>query len=123
VDTSGRERVITEWDSQFGHIGMHLRSMWRDGWLCTVYLPSSGDHPGATAMSDVAAQLGGAALDATVRYDGSEGELYNLAEDPYQWHNLWDDPAHKVMRSDLVADLLDHLPPARHPALPVEAPA
>jgi arylsulfatase A-like enzyme len=74
-------------------------------------------------MSDVAAQLGGAVLDATVQYDGTEGELYNLAEDPHQWRNLWDDPAHKAMRSDLVADLLDHLPPARHPALPVEAPA
>ena len=118
----GRERVITEWDSQFGHIGMHLRSMWRDGWLCTVYLPSSGEHPGATQMSDVAAQIGGAVLDATVHYDGTEGELYNLTEDPNQWHNLWDDPAARAMRSDLVADLLDHLPPVRDPVLPIEAP-
>jgi arylsulfatase A-like enzyme len=123
VDAAGRERVLTEWDSQFGHIGMHLRSIWRDGWLCTVYLPSKGDHPGATAISDVAAQIGGAVLDATVQYDGTEGELYNLADDPHQWRNLWDDPAHKSLRSDLVADLMDNLPPVRDPLLPVEAPA
>ena len=120
---SGRERVLTEWDSQFGHIGMHLRSMWRDDWLVTVYLPSSGDHPGSTEMSEVAAQLGGAVLDATVRYDGTEGELYNLADDPYQWHNLWDDPTARSTRDDLVADLGEHLPTVRNPLLGVEAPA
>ncbi|MBV8236058.1 MAG: sulfatase-like hydrolase/transferase [Acidimicrobiia bacterium] len=119
---SGRERVLTEWDSQFGHIGMHLRSMWRDDWLVTAYLPSSGDHPGSTEMSEVAAQLGGAVLDATVRYDGTEGELYNLADDPYQWHNLWDDPTARSTRDDLVADLGEHLPPVRNPLLAVEAP-
>ena len=73
-------------------------------------------------MSDVAAQIGGAVLDATVHYDGTEGELYNLTEDPNQWHNLWDDPAARAIRSDLVADLLDHLPPVRDPVLPIEAP-
>ena len=31
--------AITEWDSQFPHIGMHLRSIYRDGWLCTAYEP------------------------------------------------------------------------------------
>ena len=30
--------------------------------------------------------------------------------DPHQWHNLWDDPAHKSRRDDLVADLYDSLP-------------
>ena len=117
-----RERVITEWDSQFGHIGMHLRSMWRNNWLVTVYLPSNGDHPGSTPMSEVAAQLGGAVLDATVQYDGTEGELYNLADDPHQWHNLWDDPTASATRDDLVADLMANLPPVRDPLLPVEAP-
>ncbi len=33
----GRERIITEWDSQFAQIGMHLRSIYRDGWLLTAY--------------------------------------------------------------------------------------
>ena len=26
-----------------------------------------------------------------IRYDGTEGELYNLREDPLQWRNLWND--------------------------------
>jgi len=119
---SPRERVITEWDSQFGHIGIHLRSMWRDNWLVTMYLPSNGDHPGSREMSDVVTQLGAAVADKTVRYDGTEGELYNLADDPLQWHNLWDDPSARSVRDDLVADLVDNLPPVRDPLLPVEAP-
>jgi hypothetical protein len=117
-----RERVLTTWDSQFGHIGIHLRTMWRDDWLVTVYLPSDGSHPGSREMSDVIEQLGAGVVDATVHYDGSEGELYNLAEDPNQWHNLWDDPSAAAIKSDLVADLLDHLPPVRDPLLTVEAP-
>ena len=122
TNDTGRERVLTEWDSQFGHIGMHLRSMWRDDWLVTVYLPSNDDHPGSRQISEVVGQLGGGVLDATVRYDGTEGELYNLADDPHQWHNLWDDAAARSTRDDLVADLLDNLPPVRDPQLAVEAP-
>jgi len=98
ADGSGRERVITEWDSQFDEIDMHLRSITRDGWVCTRY------------------EAGGL-------YDGTEGELYDLAEDPLQWHNRWDDPACAGLRSDLLADLSDSLPPARVPRLAVEAPA
>jgi len=94
---SGRERVLTEWDSQFPRIGMHLRSIYRDGWVCTVYEPGP-------------------------LYEGTEGELYDLSDDPLQWHNLWDDPARRSVRQDLVADLYDHLPPERDPKLAVEAP-
>jgi hypothetical protein len=56
-------------------------------------------------------------------YEGTEGELYDLAEDPRQWHNRWDDPACATIRTDLVTDLLDHLPPPRPERLTVEAPA
>jgi arylsulfatase A-like enzyme len=122
TSASTNERMITEWDSQFGHIGMHLRSMWRDDWLVTVYRPSDDSHPGSREISEVVAQLGMDVTGATVRYDGTEGELYNLADDPQQWHNLWDDPSARPMRDDLVADLLDNLPPVRDPQLAVEAP-
>jgi arylsulfatase A-like enzyme len=98
ADGSGRERVITEWDSQFDDIDMHLQSIYRDGWTCTVY--------GAGGV-----------------YDGTEGELYDVRDDPLQLHNRWDDPACAALRSDVVADLLDHLPPARSTRLTVEAPA
>ena len=38
------------------------------------------------------------------------GELYNVDEDPHQFENLWDDPAQRPRRDDLVADLYDSLP-------------
>jgi hypothetical protein len=56
-------------------------------------------------------------------YAGTEGELYDLREDPLQWRNLWDDAGYRGLRGDLLADLYDHLPAAREPALAVEAPA
>ena len=40
-DGSGRERVLCEWDSQFPGHGMHLRSIYRDGLICTVYEKST----------------------------------------------------------------------------------
>jgi arylsulfatase A-like enzyme len=92
-----RQRVITEWDSQFATEDLHLRSMFRDGWLVTAYEPGGG-------------------------YDGSEGELYDLAEDPLQWRNLWDDPTQRAWRDELVTDLRDNLPPERAERLAVEAP-
>ena len=54
---SGRERVVTEWDSQFEHIGMKLRTITRDGWVCTAYEPGP-------------------------MYEGTEGELYDLVRGP-----------------------------------------
>jgi len=55
-------------------------------------------------------------------HDGTEGELYDLADDPLQRHNRWDDPACAAIRSDLLADLRDHQPPVREPRLDLEAP-
>ncbi len=97
ADERGFERVLTEWDSELRGIGVHLRTITRDGWVCTTYRPG------------------------TV-HDGSEGELYDLAEDPLQQVNRWDDDAVRSLRDDLVADLLDHLPATRTPRLPIEAP-
>ncbi|MFZ9425961.1 MAG: sulfatase [Ilumatobacteraceae bacterium] len=81
----GHERVLTEWDSVlFGKI-VHMRTICRDGWVATTCLPG------------------------TV-HDGTEGELYNLADDPLQRVNLWDDATHRATRDDLLADMWDHLP-------------
>lgn len=93
----GRERVLTEWDGGFGGHDIRLRSIFRDGYLCTVYEPSN-------------------------TYAGTEGELYDLTNDPRQWENLWSDPAHAGLKGDLIADLYDHLPDARSPALAQVAP-
>lgn len=56
------------------------------------------------------------------RYAGTEGELYDLRNDPRQWENLWDDPSRRALRDELVADLRAHLPRERLPRLPVAAP-
>jgi hypothetical protein len=95
--TRGFERVLTEWDSELFGVGVHLRTITRDDWVCTAYRPGSV-------------------------HDGSEGELYHLTDDPLQRVNRWDDPACAAMRSDLLADLWDHQPPMRSPLLRVEAP-
>lgn len=81
----GHERVITEWDSVlFGKI-VHLRSLCRDNWVVTACLPGT-------------------------LHEGTEGELYDLANDPLQHVNLWDDPAHRAQRDALLADLWDNIP-------------
>jgi arylsulfatase A-like enzyme len=118
---SGRERVITEWDSQFAQIGMHLRTIYRDGVVCTVYDPSTRD-----TGWDLSRLYGAMGLDLPlpdVRYDGTEGELYDLREDPLQWRNLWDDAGWARRKAELIAELRAHLPAPRRPALGVESPA
>ena len=92
AEAQDRQRVYTEWDSDLNGVELHLRSMMREHYVCTVYEPGS-------------------------LHDGAEGELYDLDDDPLQHRNLWDDPARARLRRDLVADLLDHLPPAREAAL------
>ena len=92
-----RERVVTEWDSEHPAGDIHLRSVYRDGWLCTAYRPGSV-------------------------HDGTEGELYDLGDDPWQRRNLWSDPGRRALRDDLVADLEEALAPERSPRLACVAP-
>jgi arylsulfatase A-like enzyme len=81
----GFGRTITVWDSRHPNgTTVHLRTIHRDGFTCTTYEPG------------------------TV-HDGTEGELYDLADDPLQHRNLWADPAWVARRDDLVADLGDHV--------------
>jgi arylsulfatase A-like enzyme len=97
AEARGFERVLTEWDSELFGVGVYLRTITRDQWVCTAYRPG---HV----------------------HDGTEGELYDLREDPRQLRNLWDEPRALSARSDLVADLWDHQPPVRAPRLDLEAP-
>jgi arylsulfatase A-like enzyme len=119
---SDRRRVITEWDSQFAQVGMHLRSIYRDGFVCTVYEKTTRGE-GFNLEPLLRMRIGAGAPMPNIVYDGTEGELYNLREDPLQWRNLWNDAAYKKLKSDLVAELYDNLPPVRSPKLSVEAPA
>jgi arylsulfatase A-like enzyme len=128
---SGRERVLCEWDSQFPGYGMHMRSIYRDGWLCTAYERSTVGEPNgletffATLPENIARRLGmqDGGPRSAIAYDGAEGELYRVEEDPHQFHNRWSDPGCRRVRSELVADLYDHLPAPREPRLAVERPA
>jgi arylsulfatase A-like enzyme len=115
---SARERVITTFDSQFRSIGMHLRTIYRDGMICTVYEPSTTDRGGRFPLYS-SVWLRGSTLP---RYDGTEGELYDLKNDPHQWENLWDDPSRRSLREELVADLRASMPRERLPRLEVESP-
>ncbi|MBL6688160.1 MAG: sulfatase-like hydrolase/transferase [Pseudomonadales bacterium] len=93
-----RDIILTEWDSQHGPIDMHLKSLYHaHGWLITTYEPSH-------------------------LYEGTEGELYNLNEDPDQLINRWADPAYQSLKQDLISELYDRLPSPREPALPRQAP-
>jgi arylsulfatase A-like enzyme len=127
---SGRERVICEWDSILPGYGMHMRSMYRDGWLVTAYEPSTVGTPNGFEEFLTRVPVGLAkSLDlhstpigprTTIEYDGTEGELYRLDDDPHAFVNRWDDPQYKAIRTDLVADLRDSLPDAVAPS-PVRA--
>lgn len=93
-----RDFVLTEWDSEHGPVDMHLKSIYhRDGWLCTAYGKSS-------------------------LYEGTEGELYNMNEDPEQRHNLWDDSGYRAQRQSLVETLADATPTPKSPRLERGAP-
>ncbi len=97
ADARRFERVLTEWDSELFGVGVHLRTIFRDGWVCTTYQPGFS-------------------------HNGTEGELYDCTEDPLQRVNRWDDPALAGLRSDLLADLWDHQPVLRGPRRKVVAP-
>jgi hypothetical protein len=93
----GIEHQLTAWDSELFGVGMYLRTITRDDWVCTAYLP------GAV-------------------HDGTEGELYSLADDPLQQVNRWDDPSVRALRDDLLALLRDEQPPGHQPRLQLQAP-
>jgi arylsulfatase A-like enzyme len=97
ADRRGFERVLTEWDSDLFGVAVHLRTITRDGWVCTAYQPGFS-------------------------HDGSEGELYDLSADPLQQVNRWGDPSCASLRSDLLADLWDHQPVPTGQRRRVEAP-
>lgn len=97
VANSGRAGVTTEWDSLHPNgTEVHLQSIIVDQMLCTRY-------------------------EAGTCHEGTEGELYDLTEDPLQRVNLWDDPAMGATRDDLVGALDETLPDRPATLLPAEA--
>ncbi len=98
MDANKRDVVFTEWDSEHGPIDMHIKSVYhRDGWLCTRY-------------------------DKSHLYDGTEGELYDMNTDPQQRQNLWEDPACRVRKAELLSMIESDLPRLDGQRLPRTAP-
>jgi arylsulfatase A-like enzyme len=117
TDSGGpRRRALVEWDSQLD-TGYRLRTIVADGWLCTRYEPT--DRYYGFPRSRRYAEFGIAEEDVPdlIVYDGSEGELYDLAADPQQWSNLWDVPEYAGIRDRLVAEIDSGFPPERDPRL------
>lgn len=99
ADAAGRgiDAQLTAWDSELNGVAVYVRTITRDDWVCTAYLPG-------------------------YVHDGTEGELYSLTDDPLQRVNRWDDPAVRALRDDLLADLWDRQPAAHDPRLELQAP-
>jgi arylsulfatase A-like enzyme len=111
--------IVTTYDSPSPAVGMHLRTIRLDPYTCTVYEPSTIGVP-TGHLPEVAGYT--IAAPSTVSYDGTEGELYDLREDPREWTNRWDDQAMAKVREELVATLYGALPARRNPWPQVEAP-
>jgi arylsulfatase A-like enzyme len=90
AEAQGRETVFTEWDCDFNDKTISLRTIYRDGWIVTQYQKSS-------------------------MYDGSEGELYDLKNDPLQWRNLWNEPSAAAMKREMLDTLRTVTPQQREP--------
>jgi hypothetical protein len=86
--------------------------------VCTAYDRSTRDRGGRFPIMS-ALWLRGSRVP---QYDGTEGELYDVRNDPEQWENLWGDPSKRSLREDLIADLRAHMPEERLPRLAVAAP-
>jgi len=77
------DATVTEWDSELFGVGVHVRSVVTQDYLYTEYLPGT-------------------------MHDGSEGELYDLADDPLQRVNRFGDSRYADVRSTLSERLRDH---------------
>lgn len=91
AERQGRSWTFTEWDSDIHDVILRLRTLYEEGWVCTAYEPGSV-------------------------HDGSEGELYDLRNDPLQHHNLWDDSGRASLRRELLQRLRE-ITPAEGPHL------
>jgi arylsulfatase A-like enzyme len=117
-EEKGHDTLVVSWDSQFAQAGMHMRTLLHGDTIFTEYAPSTRD---AGRDFGVVWRIwsGGKPVP---RYDGTEGELYDTADDPHQWHNRFDDPAHRRRREELRTYLRESMPPERAEPLPVAAP-
>jgi hypothetical protein len=77
------DATVTEWDSALFGVAVHVRSIMTRDYLYTEYLPGT-------------------------MHDGSEGELYDLADDPLQRVNRFEDSGYAGVRATLSERLKAH---------------
>jgi arylsulfatase A-like enzyme len=92
ADAQGREMVFTQFEGYTPDCGIIMDGVVADNKLC-VYYPASPT------------------------YEGTEGELYDMEEDPTQRVNFWDDPAYAGVKKDMIDLIRTRLYriPQRHP--------
>ena len=119
----GRERMLCEWDSQFPGYGMHLRSIYRDGWLCTVYEPSTAGRPNGLERTWGDGRARSRARWSTRRpnpgragWRSPPASCTRSTRTPISGTTASTTRRCGSLRDELVADLYDHLPTETAPA-------
>jgi hypothetical protein len=79
----GHDATITEWDSSLFGVDVHVRTVLTREFLYSEYGPGT-------------------------LHEGTEGELYDLSDDPLQRVNRFDDPAYFSARATLHERLIAH---------------
>ena len=84
--------VFCQYEGYTPECGIVMNGVIADNKLCVQYLPS-------------------------YTYEGTEGELYDMDEDPTQRVNRWDDPACQGVKKDMIDAIRTNLyrVPMRHP--------
>jgi arylsulfatase A-like enzyme len=77
------DATFTEWDSALFGVDVHVRTVVTRDYLYTEYSPGT-------------------------MHDGTEGELYDLGDDPLQRTNRFDDPSYRSVRATLAERLMLH---------------
>ena len=95
-DSQGREYTFSQYESHTPDASIIMNSMFANGIKCILYERSK-------------------------TYEGTEGELYDLNEDPGELVNLWDDPQYAAVKAEMIEtirkDLLS-LPNFKNKAIP-----
>jgi hypothetical protein len=95
-DILGHEYTFSQYESHTPDASIIMNSMFANGIKCVLY-------------------------ERTKTYEGTEGELYDLNEDPGELVNLWDDPKYAGVKADMIEtireDLLS-LPNFKNAAIP-----
>ena len=79
-DAQGREYTFTQYESHTPDASIVMNSMFANGIKCVVY-------------------------ERTKTYEGTEGELYDLNEDPGELINLWDNPSYASIKADMIVTI------------------